>query len=242
MPKGSISERRKKVMDKLIQFMNIMDPSGQNAKNYKEQFEDMSDSQFDKYMTEFLNDEKRQFYLEVIEYERDLTIQQIKKCADWLNVPLLERVALPYLTDDEETVIVTPEPVPVGYIHEKRMPQTLMKKSAGSTEIEKRSILTGQVTGDDKNARNSDIETYAMSTLNAKAGLQEFMGPRADNKTAKDEMISQISRNGYTSLADLNLADPYNKPALNTFNAYYLMQGIQTNLITTMNEIPGPRE
>ena len=127
------------------------------------------------------------------------------------------------------------------YIHEKRLQQTLMKKSAGSTKIQKRSPLTGQVVNEDKNARNSDLESYSLAAMKADAALREFMGPRADNEQAKSEMYNDISRNGYVSLSDLNLYDPYKKTALNTFNTYYLMMGITTNLVSRLDKIPGPR-
>lgn len=238
---ASISEKRKKFMDHLLKVMNLLDPTGQNANNYQEKFEKMTDQQFDQYIRKFFKDEKQNFYLEIVEYERDLTIENIEKCAKYMNVPLLERIALPYLTNDPDNVITTPYPVPVGYIHEKRMQQTLMKKSAGSTDIKTRSVLTGQVTGEDKNARNSDLETYSLAAIKAMNALQEFMGPRADNTKAKLEMYNDIAKNGYVSLLDLDLKDPYNKTALNTFSTYYIMQGIQTNLIGDINKIPGPR-
>ena len=233
---------RKKMMDHLLKVMNLLDPTGQNAKIYKEKFEQMTDQQFDSYFRKFFKDEKQNFYLEIVEYERDLTIENIQKCAEYMHVPLLERIAMPYLTNDPNNVIVSPYPVPVGYIHEKRMQQTLMKKSAGSTDIDKRSTLTGQVTGHDKNARVSDLETYSLAAINAMNALQEFMGPRADNRKAKDEMYNDIAKNGFVSLGDLDLQDPYYKTALNTFSTYYIMQGIQTNLIGDINRIPGPRK
>ena len=238
---ASIQDKRKKFMDHLIKVMNLLDPTGQNAKNYQEKFDKMTDQQFDKYVRAFFKDEKQNFYLEIVEYERDLSIENIEKCSKYMNVPLLERIALPYLTNDPDNVITSPYPVPVGYIHEKRMQQTLMKKSSGSTDIKKRSVLTGQVTGEDKNARNSDLETYSLAAIKAMNALQEFMGPRADNDKAKHEMYNDIAKNGYVSLLDLDLKDPYNKSALNTFSTYYIMQGIQTNLIGDINRIPGPR-
>lgn len=238
----SIADRRKKVVDYIVKVMNLLDPTGDNGKYYQEKFDKMTDTQFDKYIREFLQDEKSQFYLAIVEYERDLTIENIEKCAEFMKVPLLEYVALPYLTNDPDNVIVTPYPVPVGYIHEKRMPQTLLKKSAGSTKIEKRSPLTGQVTSEDKNARNSDLETYSLVAVDAVNALTEFMGPRADNMEAKNTMYNDIAKNGYVSLKDLNLEDPYNKVALNTLDAYFNMMGISTNLISELNKIPSPRE
>ena len=229
---SSIASRREKFMNHLTTVMNMLDPTGQNAKIYRDKFDAMSDAQFDRYIREFFDNEKDNFYLEIVEYERDLTIENIQKCADYMGVPLVERVALPYLTNDPDNVIVTPYPVPVGYIHEKRMPQTLMKKSAGSTKTDKRSSLTGQVTGDDKNARNSDLETYSLTAMGAMNALQEFFGPRADNRVARDQMNRDISQNGYVSLEDLDLSDPYNKTALNTLDVYLHGMGFDTDLIT----------
>lgn len=238
----TISEKKKQIVDYIVKVMNLLDPTGENGRIYQEKFDTMSDKQFDSYMKEFLNDEKANFYLEIVEYERDLTIENIQKCADFMKVPLLEYVALPYLTEDPDNVIVTPYPVPVGYIHEKRMPQTLLKKSAGSTKIEKRSSITGQVTSEDKNARNSDLETYSLAAIDAFDALTEFMGPRADNIEAKNTMYNDIAKNGFVSLKDLNLEDPYNKIALNTLDAYFNMMGISTNLVDDLGHIPGPRD
>ena len=237
-----ISQRRKLVMDRLLKVMNLLDPTGDNARIYQEKFSAMTDVQFDRYMKDFFSDAKAQFYLEIVEYERDLTIENVQKCADYMKVPLFEHVAYPYLTNDPNNVIVSRYPVPVGYIHKKRMPQYLLKKSAGSTKIAKKSPLTGQVTGDDKNARNSDLETYSLTALGANAANQEFMGPRADNMKAKSEMYNDIAKNGYTSLGDMDLQDPYNKVALNTMDTYFTMMGISTNLISEIDQIPGPRE
>ena len=237
----SIKDKRKVVMDYLDKFFNTLDPSGANAKLYHEKFDKMSDAQFDKAFTAFLNNDKANFYLEIVEYERDLKIEDIEKCADTMNVPLFERVAMPYLTGDKSNIIVTPEKVAVGYIHEKRMPQTLMKKSAASIKISKRNPKTGQVVGDDKNARNSDSEVYSLATLGANAALREFLGPRADDSKAKSEMYSKIGDNGFVSLDELT-DDPYNKTAVNTFDVYFLMQGLRTNMIERIDKIPGPRE
>ncbi len=240
MATQNISAKRKKMLDYLYQVMDTLDPTGDNTKLYHQKFDKMTDAQFDAYFKEFFNNPKANFYLEIVEYERDINITNIEKTASLMKVPLFERVAMPYLTGDLDNVIVTPEPVPVGYIHEKRMPQTLMKKSAGSTDIEKRNPNTGQVIGEDKNARNSDMETYSMVAVGAMKGLKEFMGPRADDMKAKNQLYTEIAKNGYASLDDLD-DDPYNKVSLNTFNMYFLMQGICTNLVGDLGTIPGPK-
>lgn len=237
----SIKEKRKVVMEYLDKFFNTLDPSGANAKLYHEKFDKMSDQQFDQYFRKFLENDKANLYLEIVEYERDLKIEDVEKCAELTGVPLFERIAMPYLTGDPNNVIVSKEACPVGYIHEKRMPQTLMKKSAASIKTDKRNPLSGQVVGDDKNARNSDSEVYSLATLGANKALSEFLGPRADDMRAKNEMYAEIAKNGYVSMEDLT-DDVYNKVALNTFDMYFLMQGLRTNMIDRLDNIPGPRE
>ena len=133
----AIKDRRKVFMDYLSEILNTLDPSGANSKLYHEKFDKMSDNQFDSYIKQFFEDDKQNFYLEIVEYERDLTMENINACADMMGVPLYERIALPYLTGDKENVLVSKSEVPVGYIHEKRMPQTLMKKSAASIKTDK---------------------------------------------------------------------------------------------------------
>lgn len=237
----SIKEKRKVVMEYLDKFFNTLDPTGANSKLYHEKFDKMSDQQFDQYFRKFLENDKANLYLEIVEYERDLKIEDVEKCAELTGVPLFERIAMPYLTGDPNNVIVSKEACPVGYIHEKRMPQTLMKKSAASIKTDKRNPLSGQVVGDDKNARNSDSEVYSLATLGANKALSEFLGPRADDMRAKNEMYAEIAKNGYVSMEDLT-DDVYNKVALNTFDMYFLMQGLRTNMIDRLDNIPGPRE
>ena len=191
----AIKDRRKVFMDYLDAIMNKLDPSGTNSKLYHEKFDKMSDNQFDSYIKRFFEDDKQNFYLEIVEYERDLTMENINACADMMGVPLYERIALPYLTEDKENVLVSKTAVPIGYIHEKRMPQTLMKKSAASIKIDNRNPKTGQVVGEDKNARNSDSEVYSLATLGAMNALREFMGPRSDDTKAKNENESEFENN-----------------------------------------------
>lgn len=237
---ATIAEKRKKFMKMLLDTFNLLDPSGDNANKYEKFFSSMSDDQFDKYIRKFFADDSQQFYLEIVEYMRDIKYENIEKAAKYLGVPLYETVYLPHINHDLENVTVTPEKVPVGYIHEKRMMQTLEKKNSGSTSNTQRNPLTGQVTGDDKNGRNSDVETYSLLATGAEYALKEFLGPRADDEVARNEMATAIAKNGYVSMKDLT-NDKANKTSLNTLNIYFLMQGFKTNLIGSGNLLPKPK-
>ena len=189
-------------------------------------------------MEKWLNDDSiKGFYLEIVEFERDLSLENVFKCAERMNVPLFEHVACPHINGSTENAIVTPEPVPVGYIHAKRMQQTLLKKNSGSISIDEFNPKTGQVSGDDKNAVNSNVETYSMVATGAKEALRELMGPRADNRTAKTEMLNAINRDGYVSLNELSNRQE-DKVSLNSLDVYFTMQGLRTNLVYPPEVIP----
>jgi len=224
-------------MNYMITMYDTLDPSGDNSKMFHAKWDSLSDNEMDKVVRAFFADDKEQFYLEIIEFERDLSLENIMKCAKIQNVPLFEYVAVPHINGSLDNVVVTPEPVPVGYIHAKRMQQTLLKKNAGSISIKKRNPKTGQVINEDKNARNSNVETYSLVALGADDALREFMGPRADDEKAKNQMYGNISRDGFTTLESLD-NDPENKTALTSLDEYFIMQGFRTNLVMPINVIP----
>lgn len=227
----SIAEKRKYIMKEICKMYDGLDPSGTNSKLFKDKYGKLSDKEFEKQMNEFFNDpERKGFYLEIEEFERDLNIQNVFKTAEELEIPLFEYVALPHINGSaEEDVVVTPEKVPVGFIHGKRLQQTALKKNTGSIHTDSRSAISGLVTGDDKNAVNSNVETYALTATNSRYAIKELLGPRADSMTAKNEMYANIQRDGYCSLEDLTQTQ--DKPTLNSIEAYFELMMLQTNLV-----------
>lgn len=239
---ATIKEKRKYVMDYVCNMYDMLDPSGTNSKIFHEKWDSLSDEEFSKKFEEFLHDDNTKgFYLEIVEFERDVTLENIMKCAKKMNIPLFEYVVLPHINGSLENAIVTPEPVPVGWIHAKRMPQMLLEKNSGSIHTKKRNPFTGQVTGEDKNAVTSDVETYSMTASGATKALQELLGPRADNMVAKNEMYNAISRDGYVSLNELS-NNQEDKVAINTLDVYFRMQGLCTNLVYPLGDIPKKEE
>lgn len=236
----SIKEKRKYFMEYMTNVYDILDPSGTNTKLFHEKYDKLSDEEFSKTVEDFFNDESQKgFYLEVVEFERDLSLENIFKCADYQKVPLFEYVATPHINGDPDNAIVTPEPVPVGYIHAKRMQQTLLKKNSGSISIEKRNPKTGQVIGEDKNAMTSNVETYSMIASGATNALRELMGPRSDNLIAKNQMYNSIKKDGFVSLDELS-NNQTDKIAVNSLDVYFTMQGFRTNLVYPLQVIPSP--
>lgn len=228
----AINKNTRTKMEKLIyDTFATLDPSKTTADKYRSMFKKMSDVEFDKFFKELFSKEDEYLVLDIVDYERDLTIENVEKAAKLLDVPLFERLVMPYASPDKDKPLVSKYEVPVGYIHCKRVQQFLRKKNATSTDISMRSAVSGQVMGKDKNARDSDLENYALVTLGAENCLREFMGPRADDPVMKNEMYTQIAKNGYVSLDDLT-NDVQNKTTLNTIDVFFTGMGIKTDLVT----------
>ena len=138
---------------------------------------------------------------------------------------------MPFANGDKTHPSVTKYEVPVGYLHIKRMQQILSKKNSTSIDVSRRSAITKQVINEDKNARESDQETFGLVALGATDMLRELMGPRADDMVMKKEMYSEISRKGFVSLNELT-NNVENKTTLNTVDMYLCGMGIKTDLVT----------
>lgn len=238
----SVEERKQATIDYVCAALDKLEGGSYNSSQYRAMWEAMSVKEFTEMMKSLRDHEDEQMvYLEIQEFERDLKLHNIEACAKFMNVPLYELVAVPDVTGNSDNVPVTPYPVPVGYAHYKRMQQTVLKKSSMNLQVSKKNPKTGQVVSSDKTVRNTDVETYAMMSIGATHGLREFMGPRADDPVAENEMYTAIANNGYVTLDSLT-NDPSNKVAINTLNMYFLMQGFVTNLVGPLGMIPQPKK
>lgn len=239
MPKYE-NKARADFMADLDKLFNALDPTGTNTKWYHDHFDPMSDKEFDKWVEWLDEDLTHNFYWEVVEYERPMKLEYIENAAKLFGIRLYERVAIPHINGDTRTVIVTPDPVPVGWTHIKRLPQTIHHKNSGSTSIEKRSSTTGQVTGADKNGRITDVETYALTAYGATNVLKEMLGFRADDEAAKNQAYNRIAVDGNVYLSELE-SYPEDKVAINTLDVYYTGAGMKTNIISGTKLIGSPR-
>lgn len=228
---GDIPAKRKRFMHVLIGTFDILDPTKSNSKKYKNKFEPMSDVEFNKWVKKFADNDKMYMYWETVEYETDAKLENIENAAKFLNIPLYEHVVIRHTNDNADgDIIVTPTPCPVGYTHIKRMPQSVHHKNSGSTSIDSRSHITGQVTGRDKNGRTTDVETYALTTYGAEKSLKELLGFRADDESAKAQAMAAIQTDGYVMQDDI-ISFQTDKVAINTLDAYYTAMGFKTNIV-----------
>ena len=107
-----------------------------------------------------------------------------------------------------------------------------MKKNGVSTDIAQRSAIINQVTGDDKNGRQSDLENIMLISGGLMNTVRELNGPRADDSVMKQQMLTSIQLNGYTRLEDMT-DEVQNKTTLNTVDVYFKGMTIDTDLVTS---------
>ena len=225
-------EKRAKMENLIYKFFSAFDKTNTNTKYYKDFFGLMNDKQFDDYFNEFFKNDKAYLILNITDYENTIKMDDIERAANVLKIPLFENVFTPHITMDNNHVICTKEPVPVGYLNIKRTQQTVSKKNGISTNIDQRAALTAQVTGADKNGRESDLENTMLASLGMEQTLRELNGPRADDITMKTQMLHDIALNGFSRLEDME-DDTANKTTLNTVNVFLLGMGLQSDLVTT---------
>lgn len=223
--------KRKKMEDMIYTFFNLFDPSGRNTEYYKAKFDNMNDTEFDKFFDTLFKQENPYLTATMVDYENPVEMKNLEKVSEHIKVPIFEKVVIPYGSPNPDNPIITKHECLVGYLNLKRMQQINFKKLGLSTETGERNMLTGQVTGHDKNSRNSDAETSALLTISANSSLKEFMSFRADDVVMQKEANQKILKDGYVSMKDLT-DKPVNKTALNTTSVFFLGAGIMNDLVS----------
>ena len=225
---ATMQEKRRKVENLVLGVVKRLDNKKmENYRRYEAMFNGMTDAEFAKWASNMGKDLDGTIQIFQLPFE-EMSMTQIKAAADFLKIPLEEYIW--YRHNDPEG-IRTKMRVPVGYLHIKRVQQFLAKKNRYGLDIEHTELKTGQVKGESKIASISDVETFALSAINANKALEEFLGPRADNQLNKNELYRQITRDGYATLDDLS-RDITQSTTLNTMNTYLLGSGISSDLIT----------
>ena len=214
----------------IYELLDDMDPSGKNTERMRNFLKTMDDQKFYRYMDEFFNNDQKLFPVAYEAYDNPVDMNFIHNVAKKHNVPIYERVYRPYLNGNVEDPPGTVNPIMVLDVPVKRLKQMAQSKNHASTAGDKRDPKTGQVTGEDRTARVTDVEGFSLLSMGQYNAAQEFYGPMADDSEAYYEMLRRIQRDGEVELHDLP-NNPESKVALNTVNAFMLGSGLVANWI-----------
>lgn len=218
---------RKKYEEKLYQLLDDFDPSHFNSNKYRKAFSKMSNAEFINMAKTMLDPDHDDFIfsIDINEMDRgnkdELTLEKVRKISEKWKIPLEEYVIMPFRNpEDPEHPMVTLTPIPIVYCQIRRFfQQMLQHKNAISNDNAKINPITGQVTGEDKTASTTNVQTYALTVTNEKKALKEFLGPRADDTVSKQQMLTEIEKTGTVRLDDLDIKT-HNKQSINTVETF----------------------
>lgn len=229
-----MTDKRKKIEELINSVMMAMDPTGINAKKYRDMFHPMSDNEFSKWITSFLSDDKSNFRLDIEEFgdgSRRLKFENIEKAAELLGVKLFEYVYLPHVSSDPNRPVRTKRPVLVGNLNIKRVQQLATKKTDLALSDTNRDELTGTAKGESKAGTMTGIENELLIGVGAEDILSEIIGARADNSAEYDNMLMSIAETGNVKLSDIKTS-VYDKPTLLQADLYFMAMGLKTDIIS----------
>ena len=161
-----MNTKRQQAEELIYKVLDALDPQEYNSSYYKAMFAEMTDSEFLEFCKRNLpiRFHTKPFVVEPKMYD-------IEAALKILNVPLLEKVALPYLYIDKDGNPVWSKEALVIYIHLKKMKQFITKKNSTPTGIDNRDMKTGLLVSFDKGGKTSDREMEALAVM----GLDETM-------------------------------------------------------------------
>ena len=219
-----MNAQRLKAERLIYEVMDILDKSGRNTDFWKEEFSKMSDAQFKSYIS---NDFP--FYFQTGAF-KEPSMKQIVQALDKINVPLLERLYMPYKYKDKNGRPMKTKECLVVYLPIKRMKQLLTKKNGMSISTKTRDMKTGLLTGIDKNGKESDREFESLAICGLDNSIKEFSRSRADSMEDKSVMNNTINNLGQVYLKDLP-DDPADSLSKNLLSAYFIGAQLYTNLV-----------
>ena len=219
-----MNTQRLKAERLIYEVMDILDKSGRNTDFWKEEFSKMSDAQFKSYIS---NDFP--FYFQTGAF-KEPSMKQIVQTLDKINVPLLERLYMPYKYKDKNGRPMKTKECLVVYLPIKRMKQLLTKKNGMSISTKTRDMKTGLLTGIDKNGKESDREFESLAICGLDNSIKEFSRSRADSMNDKSVMNNTINNLGQVYLKDLP-DDPTDSLSKNLLSTYFIGAQLYTNLV-----------
>ena len=222
-------KKRKEVEEQVYKVMDILDPTKQNSQFYKAKFVKMNDKQFIKF---FSQDFPLKFQIRLFEIEP--TMKQISDALDYIHVPMIEQMNLPFEYRDKNGTPVKSDDALILYVPIRKVKQFLSKKNSMSTNISNRDMKSGLLQTVDKNGNTSDREMESLAVMGLDASMKELATYRADSMNAKDEFYSMINTTGMVRQSDIDV-ETSDSLARNELNVYLLGAGLNSNLINEGN-------
>ena len=227
-----MNAKRQKAEELIYKVFDALDKDEYNSSYYKAIFAKMNDEEFMHFCERNLP-----FRFHTKPFVVEPKMHDIENALKILGVPLLEKVALPYLYIDKDGNPVWSKEAMVIYIHLKKMKQFITKKNSTPTGIDNRDMKSGLLVSHDKGGRESDREMEALAVMGLDHTMDEFSTWRADYMDAKSMAYQTISVMGKISENDIDI-EATDSIAKSTLNAYLTAALINTNIINNEYMLP----
>lgn len=192
-----MNPKRKKVQDKILNIIKIMDPSNKNTKIYEEKFSKMDDKAFHEFMIR-IRDRTEVLPIYAANGVDHIAINNLVKAAKTIKLELFERIRMYdqvndiyYFTPHKLLVLKLPIRRTVQFIdHKLSVPE-------GDSRID---MLSGQVVKPDQAAAISEPETRVLYSHGLKSTLKELIKYRGGDVMAFAEYKRELEETGKTTV------------------------------------------
>lgn len=220
-----MTPKRKKVQDYIIKSLEKIDQD--NAKFFKEKFNQMSDQEFDKFMNALKNQDTN-IFVYLPNMKKSITNNKVFELAKEFNVIYKDKIKFKdnntgrhYYSNHEYIILELPV---------RRVIQYVMGK-IGLPESDRRiSKLTGQVIKPDKGSKISLIEAQFIAYKNLEASFVELVKFRGGDIHGYQQYKQQILNSGTVYLSSLD-QDTSRPRSVKTLDAYFKAMHIDMNFV-----------
>lgn len=220
---------RKAAEKEALYFIDKFLPGSDNRKVYEELFEQMSDKDFEQWITNLMTDvEIMALYAPNLQ-DQTLQMKNIYAIADELEFELFQHLIL----TDQQTgqVYRTANKHMVGIVPFRRQVQMLVKKASIPTSNHVIDQRTGQPTGDSKGARLSAPELQVNASKGLHSMLRELIKCRGGDEQAYLAMNRSILETGQASINSIMSEFDTNVKSTKTLSVYLKSQHLANNLV-----------
>ena len=189
---------RKKTEAYNLEYIQKVDPSGENKKIYIEKFKGMSDDDFEKMIFGIENGSVNLAVVSPNFSHVRLDVKRNLDIAKELGHHFFQRVKMP--AKDGLPAYLTPIPYLIIDLPMRRQAQLLDKKISIPEDNNSVDDFTGQPTGKSKGAKISYPEVQVMAALGLDQSLTEFLKYRGGDEKGFNAMNTMISRTGGVSM------------------------------------------
>lgn len=210
----------------VLTWIGEIDPSGKNQQLYKDRFGQMSDKEFDSFMTGLSSGEMHLSIIAPNLTDHGITTERNLKIAKKLGHEFFERIWVD--RGDGTPRFLSPKKYLVVDAIVRRQAQLLKKKRSIPDHNNSVDDFTGQPTGASKGSKLSYPELQGLVARDLTANIHEMAKARGGDTQMFNRMNRDISRTGTVSLNAIN--DPNSSvKAIQTLNTLFKCMHLKAN-------------